>query len=85
MFCLHVSAGSSGTGAMDGCESPCGCWGWNPGPLQDQHMLLTAEPSLYTQPLIFNLGIYRVETKPYSLRQTHTEMPVVTLFLGAWS
>lgn len=26
-------------------ELPCGCWEPNPGPLQDQPVLLTAEPS----------------------------------------
>jgi hypothetical protein len=33
----------------DGCEPPCGCWELNSGPLEEQSMLLTAEPSL--QPL----------------------------------
>ena len=30
----------------DGCESPCGCWELNLGPLEEQATLLTAEPSL---------------------------------------
>ena len=30
----------------DGCELPCGCWELNPGPLEEQAMLLTSEPSL---------------------------------------
>ena len=30
----------------DGCESPCGCWELNSGLLEEQTMLLTAEPSL---------------------------------------
>ena len=30
----------------DGCEPPCGCWELNSGPLEEQAMLLTAEPSL---------------------------------------
>ena len=33
----------------DGCEPPCGCWDLNSGPLEEQSVLLTAEPSL--QPL----------------------------------
>jgi hypothetical protein len=33
----------------DGCESPCGCWDLNSGPLEEQSVLLTAEPFL--QPL----------------------------------
>jgi hypothetical protein len=33
----------------DGCEPPCGYWKLNSGPLEEQSVLLTAEPSL--QPL----------------------------------
>ena len=29
----------------DGCESPCGCWDLNSGPLEEQAVLLTTEPS----------------------------------------
>ena len=36
-----------------GCEPPCGCWELNSGPLEDQAMLLTSEPSL--QPFILFL------------------------------
>jgi hypothetical protein len=32
---------------MDGCESPCGCWDLNSGPLEEQSVLLTTEPSLH--------------------------------------
>jgi hypothetical protein len=38
----------------DGCEPPCGCWDLNSGPLEEQSVLLTAEPSLQPQKL-FNL------------------------------
>jgi hypothetical protein len=34
---------------MDGCEPPCGCWDLNSGPLEEQLVHLTTEPSL--QPL----------------------------------
>jgi len=30
----------------DGCEPPCGCWELNSWPLEEQSVLLTAEPSL---------------------------------------
>ena len=30
----------------DGCEPPRGCWELNSGPLEEQLVLLTAEPSL---------------------------------------
>jgi hypothetical protein len=32
-------------GVTDGCELPSGCWELNPGPLEEQQVLLTAEPS----------------------------------------
>ena len=38
----------------DGCEPPCGCWELNSGPLEEQAMLLTTEPSL--QPSTFSLS-----------------------------
>ena len=36
----------------DGCEPPCGCWELNSGPLEEQAMLLTSEPSLQPSPLL---------------------------------
>jgi hypothetical protein len=29
----------------DGCEPPCGCWDLNSGPLEEQSVLLTTEPT----------------------------------------
>jgi hypothetical protein len=29
----------------DGCEPPCGCWDLNSGPLEEQSVILTPEPS----------------------------------------
>jgi hypothetical protein len=37
----------------DGCEPPCGCWELNSGPLEEQSVLLTTEPSLQTSFLVF--------------------------------
>jgi hypothetical protein len=31
---------------VDGCAPQCGCWELNSGPLEEQPVLLTAEPSL---------------------------------------
>lgn len=39
---------SLGTGVTDDCEPPHWCWELNPGPLQEQQVLLTAESSLQT-------------------------------------
>jgi hypothetical protein len=38
----------------DGCEAPCGCWELNPGPLEEQSVLLTTKPSLQTSPYHHN-------------------------------
>ena len=46
---MRVSVRSPGTGVTDRCELPCGCWGWNPSPLEEQPVLLTAESSLQAQ------------------------------------
>jgi hypothetical protein len=32
----------------DGYQPPCGCWELNSGPLEEQSVLLTAEPPLQT-------------------------------------
>lgn len=36
----------SGTRVTDSCDLPYRCWGLNPGPLEEQPVLLTAELSL---------------------------------------
>jgi hypothetical protein len=36
----------------DGCEPPCGSWELHSGPLEEQSVLLTAEPSLQPQPCL---------------------------------
>ena len=42
---------SSGTGAVDGCHPPCG-WELNPGLMEEQPVLFTAEPSLQPNAVI---------------------------------
>ena len=41
-------------------EPPCGCWELNSGPLEEQAMLLTSEPSLQTL-----LNIFLTHCKPF--------------------
>jgi hypothetical protein len=41
------------TEVTEGCELPLGCWEMNQGPLQEQWVLLTAEPSLQAQEHVF--------------------------------
>ena len=49
MSTLWLSLDSPEEGMMnpitDGCEPPCGCWELNSGPLEEQSVLLTTEPS----------------------------------------
>ena len=44
--CLYEGVRSPGTGDTDSCELTCGCWELNPGPLKEQPVPITAEPSL---------------------------------------
>ena len=42
-----LSSDTPGEGPItDGCEPPCGCWELNLGPLEEQSVFLTTEPSL---------------------------------------
>jgi hypothetical protein len=43
--CLHTHQKRASDSTTDGCEPPCGCWELNSGPLEEQSMLLTSEPS----------------------------------------
>jgi hypothetical protein len=46
--------------SVDGHEPPCGCWDLNSGPLEEQSVLLTTEPS--HQPLVTFLLLFYEET-----------------------
>ena len=70
----HMPAGQKRASdpIIDGCEPPLGCWGLNSGPLEEQAVLLTAEPSLQTLDTIFknsyNKGVCQSvkDNKPHS-------------------
>jgi hypothetical protein len=51
----------------DSCELPCGCWELNSGPLEEQSVLLTTEPSL--QPSLTVLE--KQPFPPYLQEQKH--------------
>jgi len=44
--CMPVGQKRAPDLIIDGCEPPCGCWELNSGPLEEQTVLLTSEPSL---------------------------------------
>ena len=48
--CTPVCQKRTSDSIIDGCEPSCGCWELNSGPLEEQPVLLTAEPSLSPQP-----------------------------------
>jgi len=43
---------------IDGCEPPRGCWKLNSGPLEEQSVLLTMEPSLNNKHFFFNFFLF---------------------------
>jgi len=55
----------------DGCEPPCGCWDLNSGPLEEQSVFLTTEPSL--QPCSYILYAPSYEMFPESWVKGKTE------------
>jgi hypothetical protein len=44
--CLQMNQKRASDPIIDGCEPPCGCWEFNSGALEEQPVLLIAEPSL---------------------------------------
>jgi hypothetical protein len=44
--CMPVNQKRALDPVIDVCEPPCGCWELNSEPLEEQSVLLTAEPSL---------------------------------------
>ena len=44
------------TGVTDHYEQPCGCWELNPGPLEEQCVPLTTEPSLQPLHIVFSFS-----------------------------
>lgn len=44
-----------GTGVMKNCKLPCGAWESNPGPLNQQPLLLANDPSQQSSQLLMDL------------------------------
>ena len=64
---MYEGARSPATGVTDSCELPCGYWELNPGPLEEQPVLLTTEPSPQPEYTILNAEFFscKVETESY--------------------
>ena len=59
---------SPGNRVRDDCELSCGCWELNSGPLEEQPVLLTAEPSLQT------LGFLKAFVAPVPPSLNHVDL-----------
>jgi len=51
--CLQTHQKRASDPITDGCEPPCGCRELNSGPLEEQSVLLTTEPSLQPPGVVF--------------------------------
>ena len=60
--CLQTHQKRASDPITDGCEPPCGCWELNAGPLEEQSVLLTTEPSLQLPSLriLTDCGIFSI-------------------------
>jgi hypothetical protein len=63
-MCVSILSLSSGTPEeglnpiSDDCEPPCGCWELNSGPLEEQSLHLTTEPSFQPTSVLLKKEIY---------------------------
>ena len=66
MFCLHVCLCESVESPGTSCELLYGFWELNPGPPEEQPVLLTAEPSLHLECGVFKhmMKAEKQEAKP---------------------
>jgi hypothetical protein len=72
LFCHKMVSDSPGTGVTNSCELLHCCWEWNPGPLKEQSVFLSAEPSLdelqndkrphWQKEILYGIKIYRKAT-----------------------
>ncbi|KAL6057963.1 hypothetical protein STEG23_015831, partial [Scotinomys teguina] len=81
---LLMSESRRGCQISDGCEPPCGCWEFNSGPLEEQPMLLTSEPSLQPTVSSFVMGLLSMCTRD-NLFIGDSGGPLPSLQLDSWS
>jgi hypothetical protein len=68
----------------DGREPPCGCWELNSGPLEEQSVFLTAEPSLQPWPLHFYVVFVHLHSKAVHTAETYsTEVSLISRSMTA--
>ena len=57
--CMPARQKRASEPSIDGSEPPCGCWELNSGPLEEQPVLLTAEPSLQPKDLFYVIRAFK--------------------------
>jgi hypothetical protein len=67
--CILVCQKRASDLVIDGCEPPCSYWGLNAGPLEEQTILLTAEPSLQAQQIVSFYKIHIMLSHQDKLKQ----------------
>ena len=84
-MCIGVKVRPPATGSSDSCELPYGCWELNPGPLEEQSVLLTTEPSLQPHFFFFLRQGFSVALEPVleltSIDQVSLELTNIHLCL----
>jgi hypothetical protein len=73
--CLQTHQKRASDPNTDGREPPCGCWELNSGPLEEQLVLLTADPSLQPCFCFLMLGMNR---RPCAMLGKHLTTPLLT-------
>jgi len=64
--CLQTHQKRASDLITDGYEPPCGCWDLNSGPLEEQSVLLTTEPSLQPPQNLFLMMVLKRFNRPCS-------------------
>jgi hypothetical protein len=54
--CIPAGQKTTSDFITDGCEPPCGCWELNSGLLEEQPVLLSAEPSSASEVFLYNVA-----------------------------
>lgn len=67
----------------DACEPASGCWRSKLGPLQEEYVLLTPEPSLQTSCENFEIAESRLELGPYLVASDWQALLSISLVQGS--
>jgi len=75
--CLQTHQKRASDLITDGCEPPCGCWDLNSGPLEEQSVLLTTEPTLQASTSLLKQTVVLGSLYSIPLVRVPLSMPVL--------